>query len=141
MFAASIWSLIIPAIDMENSQGKLGWLAVSIGIIVGVGFLLFADNLAEKSMNKNNFNGQSKKNKMLNLAITLHNIPEGMAVGIVFASSLSGSFGVGIASAMALSIGIAIQNLPEGMAISLPYKASGSSNKKAFLIGTLSRNC
>ena len=75
---------------------------------------------------------------MLNLAITLHNIPEGMAVGIVFASSLSGNFGVEFMSAMALAIGIAIQNFPEGMAISLPYKADGVSNGKAFWYGTLS---
>lgn len=80
MFAASIWSLIIPAIEMESSQGKIAWLPASIGIIFGVGFLLFADSLVEKSMDKNNYKGQSKKSKMLNFAITLHNIPEGMAV-------------------------------------------------------------
>ena len=141
MFAASIWSLIIPAIDMETEQGNIGWIPATIGIIIGVVFLVYADSLVEKSMNRNNFKGSNKKNKMLNLAITLHNIPEGMAVGIVFASCLSGNYGVQIMSAMALSIGIAIQNFPEGMAISLPYKAEGTSNKKAFLIGTLSRNC
>ena len=80
MFAASIWSLIIPAIDMETSQGKIGWIPASIGIILGVVILLWSDSLVEKSMDKNHFKGQSKKSKMLNLAITLHNIPEGMAV-------------------------------------------------------------
>ena len=140
MFAASIWSLIIPAIDMETEQGKIGWIPASIGIILGVVFLLWTDSLVEKSMDKNNFTGQSKKSKMLNFAITLHNIPEGMAVGIVFASSLTGNYGVQFMSAMALSIGIAIQNFPEGMAIALPYKADGTSNKKAFLMGTLSRS-
>ena len=140
MFAASIWSLIIPAIDMETEQGNIGWIAVSIGIVLGVAFLLFTDSLVEKSMNKNNLDGKIKRNKMLNFAITLHNIPEGMAVGIVFASCLSGNYGVEIMSAMALAIGIAIQNFPEGMAISLPCKSEGTSNKKAFLIGTLSRN-
>ena len=140
MFAASIWSLIIPAIEMETEQGNIGWVAVSIGIILGVAFLLFTDSLVEKSMNKNNSNTKLKKNKMLNFAITLHNIPEGMAVGIVFASCLSGNYGVEIMSAMALAIGIAIQNFPEGMAISLPCKSEGTSNKKAFLIGTLSRS-
>ena len=75
---------------------------------------------------------------MLAFAITLHNNPEGMAVGIVFASTLTGNFGVGFASALALAIGIAVQNFPEGMAISLPYKAEGLSNKRAFLYGTLS---
>ena len=80
MFAASIWSLIIPAIDMETEQGKIGWIPATIGIIFGVAILLFSDSLAEKSMDKNNHSGQSKKSKMLNFAITLHNIPEGMAV-------------------------------------------------------------
>ena len=77
MFAASIWSLIIPAIEMETEQGKIGWIPASIGIILGVVFLLWTDSLVEKSMNKKNFKGRSKKNKMLNFAITLHNIPEG----------------------------------------------------------------
>ena len=80
MFAASIWSLIIPAIEMEVNQGKIGWIPASIGIIVGVAVLLWTDSFVEKWMDKNQKDGQSKKRKMLNLAITLHNIPEGMAV-------------------------------------------------------------
>ena len=80
MFAASIWSLIIPAIDMESEQGKIGWIPASVGIILGVLVLLWTDSLVEKSMDKNSHIGQSKKSRMLNFAITLHNIPEGMAV-------------------------------------------------------------
>ena len=141
MFAASIWSLIIPAIDMEKSQGKIGWLPVSIGILLGVAFLLFADWVLDKSMKKSELGDKLKRNKMLNFAITLHNMPEGMAVGIVFASSLIGNYNVEIMSAMALSLGIAIQNFPEGMAISLPYKSENVSNKKAFIKGVISRRC
>ena len=80
MFAASIWSLIIPSIDMEIEHGKVGWIPATIGIILGVSILLLIDSLFQKYMNKNNIVGESKKNKILNLAITLHNIPEGMAV-------------------------------------------------------------
>ena len=138
MFAASIWSLIIPAIEMEVKQGKIGWIPASIGIIVGVAILLWTDSFVEKWMDKKQENGQGKKRKMLSLAITLHNIPEGMAVGIVFASSLTGNYGVQMMSAMALAIGIAIQNFPEGMAIALPAKADGFSNRKSFVVGMLS---
>lgn len=76
MFAASIWSLIIPAIDMEQSQGKIGWIPASVGIILGVVLLFWTDSIYEKTMDKNNIMGQSKRSKMLNFAITLHNIPE-----------------------------------------------------------------
>lgn len=131
MIAASIWSLIIPAIDMYS--GNFGWIIVSFGVLIGSLFITFTDYFS-----KNNSNSKTKK---LSLAIILHNIPEGMAVGIVFASSLSGNFGMEFMSAMMLSIGIAIQNIPEGMAISLPYKSEGLSNMKSFLLGALSRNC
>jgi len=137
MFAAAIWSLIIPSIEMSDGQGKIGWVAATLGILTGTIFLMVTDRWMDKMLHSNE-KKSSKKTLMLNLAITLHNIPEGMAVGIVMASSLSGNFGVEFASAMALSIGIAIQNFPEGMAISLPYKANGLSSKKAFLYGTLS---
>ena len=89
MFAASIWSLIIPAIDMGSEQGKIGWIPATIGIIFGTAFLLFTDSIFEKSMNKNSLNGKIKKNKMLGFAITLHNIPEGMAVRNCFCFKLS----------------------------------------------------
>lgn len=139
MFAASIWSLIIPSIEMEIKQGRIGWIPASIGILLGVVFLLFSDFLIEIKSREKNLSSQIRKSKMLNFAITLHNIPEGMAVGIIFASSLNGNFGVNIMSAMVLAIGIAIQNIPEGMAISLPYKSCGISNKKSFFIGMFSR--
>jgi ZIP family zinc transporter len=137
MFAASIWSLIIPSIELAEAQEKPGWIAATVGILLGTLFLMSTDIWAEKILKKHK-KKVTKKTGMLGFAITLHNIPEGMAVGIVIASSLTGNFGVEFTSALALSIGIAIQNFPEGMAISLPYKAEGYSNKKAFIKGMLS---
>lgn len=133
MFAASIWSLIIPAVNMQES--KTSSLLVSIGILFGAGFLALSDLFLKR-------NKSTSQNNTSNLAfaITLHNIPEGMAVGIAFASALSGNFGMEFISSLILSIGIAIQNFPEGMAISLPLKSSGFSNKKSFICGVLSRN-
>ena len=134
MFAASIWSLIIPASEMYPKE--YGWLPISISILIGAIFLAIADFYLQK-INKYSTNITKK----LAFAITLHNIPEGMAVGIAFASVLNGAFQMEFASSMILSIGIAIQNIPEGMAISLPFKAEGLySTKKSFLIGSLSRN-
>ena len=130
MFAASIWSLIIPAIEMYPES--FGWFPVSIGILVGALFLALTDIYSKNKILK------TKTNK-LSFAITLHNIPEGMAVGIVFASALNGNFGVEFMSALTFAIGIAIQNFPEGMAISLPFKSEGVSSTKSFLLGTLSR--
>lgn len=134
MIAASIWSLIIPAIEMYS--GKFGWFPVSIGILIGAIFLAFTDFYSKKK-NK----AFKNKTEKLSFALTLHNIPEGMAVGVVFASALNGNFGMEFISAMMFTIGIAIQNIPEGMAISLPYKTEGLSNTKSFLLGALSRNC
>ena len=137
MFAAAVWSLIIPAVELAEEQGRIGWFAASIGILIF--FLLITDNWAEQLLKKDSSsNIKQKKTGMLSFAITLHNIPEGMAVGIVFASCLNNNIGIDFMSAMALSIGIAIQNFPEGMAISLPNKSNGFSNKKAFWYGTLS---
>ena len=130
MIAASIWSLIIPAIEMYSKNS--GWIIVGFGVLIGSLFITLTDYFS-----KNNSNSKTKK---LSLAIVLHNIPEGMAVGIVFASSLNGNFGMEFMAALMLSIGIAIQNIPEGMAISLPYKSEGLSNIKSFLLGVLSRN-
>jgi ZIP family zinc transporter len=139
MFAAAVWSLIIPAVELAEEQGRIGWFAASIGILIGTFFLLITDNWAEQLLKKDSSSSiKQKKTGMLSFAITLHNIPEGMAVGIVFASCLNNNIGIDFMSAMALSIGIAIQNFPEGMAISLPNKSNGFSNKKAFWYGTLS---
>ena len=141
MFAALIWSLIIPAIDMKSYLGKLCWFPACVGISLGVLFLILTDSFMKKYIDKNSFLNESKRSKMLNFAITLHNIPEGMAVGLGFASSFTGNYGVSLMSALALSIGIAIQNFPEGMAISLPYKSDGNSNFNSFMKGVVSRNC
>lgn len=136
MIAASVWSLLIPAIDMSKG---IKWLAPSIGFMIGIFFLLILDKLVSYFRNKKNkVNGNIKKKSMLFLAVTLHNIPEGMAVGVIFAGYLSGNASVTLAGAFALAIGIAIQNFPEGSIISLPLHAEGVSKFKAFLYGALS---
>ena len=128
MLAASIWSLIIPAIEMSKKYGKLSCFPVTIGIIIGILFLFFMERKISKKLNTN----------LLNFAITLHNIPEGMAVGVVLASVLNGGNSQLLISAISMSIGIGIQNIPEGMAISLPSASKGTKKLKAFLEGVLS---
>lgn len=142
MVAASIWSLIIPAIELSKGMGKLSFIPSAIGFSLGILFLLFLDMLiphlhmnAEKAEGlKSDF----KKTTMMVLAVTLHNIPEGMAVGVVYAGLLSGNSSITIGGALALSIGIAIQNFPEGAIISMPLNANGDNKAKAFLKGALS---
>ena len=129
MIAASVWSLLIPAIDMSKN---IKWLPSSIGFMTGILFLLIIDKLTSY------FKTRENKKSLLFLAVTLHNIPEGMAVGVIFAGYLSGNSSITLASAFALAIGIAIQNLPEGSIISLPLLAKGMNKTKAFLYGTLS---
>ena len=136
MIAASVWSLLIPSIEMAASQGKIGWLPAASGLIIGTLFLKVVDKLFE---NKNiNSLSEDKKTNMLVFSVTLHNIPEGMAVGVVFASLLSNNSNIQIASAFALAIGIAIQNFPEGAAISLPLRSKGEKLSKSFFIGVIS---
>lgn len=136
MIAASVWSLLIPAIDMCKG---IKWLPPTIGFIFGVLFLLVLDKLVNYFRNKKNTEEDStKKRSMLFLAVTLHNIPEGMAVGVIFAGYLSGNSNVTLAGAFALAIGIAIQNFPEGSIISLPLHTEGNSKIKSFLYGSLS---
>lgn len=137
MIAASVWSLLIPSIEMANEQGKVGWVPATLGLIVGTLFLKVTDKFIEK-VNLNNINDIDKRTKMLVLAVTLHNIPEGMAVGVAFASLLNPILSIELSAAFALSIGIAIQNFPEGATISLPLRAKEIDRKKAFLVGTLS---
>ena len=142
MVAASVWSLLIPAMDMSSHMDKLAFLPAALGLLLGIGFLLAMDRLVphlhlgcEKS------EGPAcslKKTTMLVLAVTLHNIPEGMAVGVVFAGMISQNAQITLAGAFALSVGIALQNFPEGAIISLPLKSEGESRGKAFLMGTLS---
>ena len=132
MIAASVWSLIIPAVDMAEEYGMIPWVPPLVGFLVGVGSLLLLDLfIPEKKAEKD---GSS----MLFLAVTLHNIPEGMAVGVVFAGMMSGNADITFASALALSVGIAIQNLPEGAIISMPLVGSGISRSRAFMYGFLS---
>ena len=142
MIAASIWSLLIPAIEMSEEQGKIGWLAPAVGFLLGMLFLLVLDSIIpHMHLDKEKPEGvksKLKKTTMLVLAVTLHNIPEGMAVGVTFAGALLGNSGITMTGAMALAIGIAIQNFPEGAIISMPLKSEGVSKGKAFLYGAIS---
>ncbi len=142
MVAAAVWSLIIPALDMSEDMGKLSFIPAVVGFAIGIAFLLLMDQIVPHlHMDSNEPEGiksSLKKNTMLVLAVTLHNIPEGMAVGVTFAGLMTGNGKITVAGAFALAIGIAIQNFPEGAIISLPLKSEGTSRKKAFLYGMLS---
>ncbi len=142
MVAASVWSLIIPAIDQSAALGKLSFLPAAVGFWVGVLFLLLLDHIIPH-LHNNATQAEGPKSKlqkttMMILAVTLHNIPEGMAVGVVYAGYLSGNAEISAAGALALSLGIAIQNFPEGAIISMPLRAEGMKKSKAFADGVLS---
>ena len=142
MVAASIWSLLLPAIEQSEGMGKLSFLPAFIGFWVGVLFLLLLDRLIPHlHVGSEQVEGPKSKlgrTTMMVLAVTLHNIPEGMAVGVVYAGFLSGNTQITAASALALSLGIAIQNFPEGAIISMPLRAEGERKGRAFLGGVLS---
>lgn len=142
MIAASIWSLLIPALQMAEEQGKVAWIPASVGFLFGIVFLLVLDSiiphLHQDQEKPEGIRSSLKKTTMLMLAVTLHNIPEGMAVGVTLAGAISGNIGISVAGAMALAIGIAIQNFPEGAIISMPLRVEGVSKPKAFLYGVLS---
>ena len=142
MVAASIWSLLIPAIEQSDGMGKLSFLPAFIGFWSGALFLLLLDRLIPHlHVGSNQPEGPKSKlgrTTMMVLAVTLHNIPEGMAVGVVYAGFLSGNTQITAASALALSLGIAIQNFPEGAIISMPLRAEGERKGRAFLGGVLS---
>lgn len=141
MVAASVWSLLIPSIDMSTSLGKFSFIPAAVGFILGILFLLLLDKTIPHMHIDNSKEGvesKLKKSTMLVLAVTLHNIPEGMAVGVVFSGVLMNSAGITLAGAIALSVGIAIQNFPEGAVISMPLINEGVSKKKAFSYGVLS---
>ena len=142
MIAASIWSLIIPSIDMAKEQNLISYLPATVGFLLGILFLFVLDSIIPHlHLNSNKPEGVKTKlqtTTMMVLAVTLHNIPEGMAVGVVFAGAIAGNAGITMAGAIALAIGIAIQNFPEGAIISMPLKSEGTSKAKAFLYGTLS---
>ena len=142
MIAASVWSLIIPSIEASKDMGNFAFLPAAAGIAAGMLFLLLMDKLIPH-LHLNSKEPEGPKSKlhkttMLVFAVTLHNIPEGLAVGVIYAGLLSGTVNVTAAGAMALSIGIAIQNIPEGLIVSFPIKAEGVSKFKSFVYGVLS---
>ena len=142
MIAASVWSLLIPSIDMATEQGKVAWLPAAVGFLLGILFLLVLDSVIPhlhlNSDKPEGIKAKLKKTTMMVFAVTLHNIPEGMAVGVAFAGAMIGNTGITIAGALALAVGIAIQNFPEGAIISMPLKSEGMSKGKAFMLGVLS---
>ncbi|MDO4305823.1 MAG: ZIP family metal transporter [Eubacteriales bacterium] len=142
MVAASIWSLLIPAMDQSASMGRMAFIPAVAGFWLGILFLLFLDcvipHLHQGSEEPEGLKSTLKKTTMLVLAVTLHNIPEGMAVGVVFAGWAAGNGTITKASALALALGIAIQNFPEGAIISMPLQAEGVKKHRAFLYGMLS---
>lgn len=142
MIAASVWSLLIPSIDMAAEQGVISWVPALVGFLLGIIFLLLIDTLTPhlhlaSDQPEGVKNGFSKTTMML-LAVTIHNIPEGMAVGVAFAGATMGNTGITMAGALALAVGIAIQNFPEGAIISMPLRGEGMSRTKAFVCGVLS---
>lgn len=142
MVAASVWSLLIPAMDMSEAMGKFAFVPAAAGFLLGIAFLLFMDKaVPHLHMGSEQSEGPRvalKKTTMLVLAVTLHNIPEGLSAGAVFAGVLAQNSTVTLAGAFALSIGIAIQNFPEGAIISLPLRSEGMGRGRSFLCGALS---
>ena len=142
MVAASVWSLLIPSIEQSQAMGRLAFLPAFIGFWVGVLFLFTLDHVIPhihaKSGQVEGPQSRLQRTTMMVLAVTLHNIPEGMAVGVVYAGYLSGSAQITAAGALALSLGIAIQNFPEGAIISMPLRAEGMGKGRSFLSGVLS---
>ena len=142
MVAASVWSLLMPSMDMAADMGKFAFVPAAVGFLLGIAFLLAMDHLVPHlhmgCEEPEGLKSSWKKTTMLVLAVTLHNIPEGMAVGVVFAGMLQGEELITLTGAFALSLGIAIQNFPEGAIISLPLKSEGFGSGKAFLYGAAS---
>ena len=142
MVAASVWSLLIPAMDMEAEKGALSVLPAAVGFLLGIGFLFLIDELTPHlhigTDKPEGMTSRLSKTAMLALAVTIHNLPEGMAIGVVFAGAENGMANISVTSAVAVSLGIAIQNIPEGAIISMPMRAAGNSRWKSFLIGSLS---
>ncbi len=142
MVAASIWSLIVPAIEQSSGMGKFAFLPAFIGFWMGVLFLLLLDHIIphlHRSINQaEGPKSRLTRTAMLVLAVTLHNIPEGMAVGVVYAGMVSGMENITAGAALALALGIAIQNFPEGAIISMPLYSEGKSKSKSFGLGVLS---
>lgn len=142
MVAASVWSLLIPSIEMADGQGKIAWIPAAAGFILGMAFLLLLDSVIPHlhldTDKPEGIRSRAKKATMMVFAVTLHNIPEGMAVGVTFAGALLGDTQITMAGAFTLALGIAIQNFPEGAIISMPLKSTGVTRRRAFLYGMLS---
>lgn len=150
MIAASVWSLLLPAIEMADERGSHSWLTVSVGFLLGIIFLLSIDYLLKGFQLEDNLlaetdcgeernpEGGKKKISMLVFVVTLHNLPEGMAVGVSFAGAMLENSSITMAGAFALAVGIAIQNIPEGAIISMPLCSLGMGKKRAFMGGVLS---
>ncbi len=141
MVAASFWSLLQPALDGAENMGRLSFLPAAIGFLLGIGFLLLLDVITPHMHMDEQTEGPKsslKRTTKLILAVTLHNIPEGMAVGVVYAGWIAGDAGVSNAAALALALGIALQNFPEGAIVSMPLRAAGMPKMKTFWYGVLS---
>ena len=142
MVAASVWSLLIPSIDMSTGGPLPGWLPAAVGFLAGIVFLLVLDSIVphlhQHSDEPEGLPARISRTAMLVFAVTLHNIPEGMAVGVSYAGAAAGNTGVTFAGALALALGIAIQNFPEGAIISMPLRGEGVSKPRAFVYGVLS---
>ncbi len=142
MIAASVWSLLIPAIEMAEEGGQIAWIPAAAGFLLGIGVLLLLDTVTPhqhfQESEPEGLQASLRKTTMLMLAVTLHNIPEGMAVGVTFAGVLSDNVLITMTGAFVLSAGIAIQNFPEGAIISMPLRAQGITKLRAFVYGTLS---
>ena len=142
MVAASVWSLLLPSMEMSEPMGKWSVLPAVVGLLLGMFFLLLIDTFTPHlhigDEHPEGLHSHLSKTAMLNLAVTIHNFPEGMAVGVVIAGALQGGQWISAAGAMAMSLGIAIQNIPEGAIISMPMRASGAGKWKSFLMGSLS---
>ena len=142
MVAASVWSLLIPAMEMEEVEGAWAVVPAAVGFLLGMGFLLLIDELTPHlhlgTSQPEGPRSKLSRTAMLALAVTIHNLPEGMAVGVVLAGAGQGVETISMASAVAVSLGIAIQNIPEGAIISMPMRAEGNSRWRSFMLGSLS---
>lgn len=142
MVAASVWSLLIPGMELSGGEGWVKVMPVAAGFLCGIGFLLAIDYLTPHlhigGAAPEGPRSRLSRTAMLSLAVTIHNLPEGMAVGVVIAGAMQGEAGITAAGAMAMSLGIAIQNIPEGAIISMPLRAEGNSRMRSFAIGSLS---
>ena len=142
MVAASVWSLLIPSMEMTEGSGHRAVVPAAVGFLLGIGFLLLIDVLTPHlhigTDKPEGIRSHLSKTAMLALAVTIHNLPECMAVGVVFAGAASGGSYISLTSAIAVALGIAIQNVPEGAIISMPMRAAGNSKWRSFIIGSLS---